>query len=431
MLDPIDVLSPALLRAEQEVRWAEALPHLLRTPFYRRRLASAGVAPGTIGSLAGLRYVPFTHKAELRAAAPLERTPHGLGEIESFFTSSGTSGEPTAYAWTAADTAVLREGGARAMRRIGVRTDDLALLVAPMGLPVMWYCMLQQFHAAGVGVVPVGVRPPDELLNALAAFPVSIVVTLPVVATRLFEFLQLRGSAEAERPRLRQVQCGGDFLSEARRARIEACWGAECVNLFGISELFGPIAGECEARAGMHLLADCVYCEVVDPATGEAVPDGETGVAVYTTLWSKGAPLLRYWSDDFVRLETTPCACGRASPRLHFEGRGADMLPLPERRVFAKRLEERVLVSPNVGSEYRLELMDGAHRPSARLVVEETPFGAPPIHELGDAVGDYIGMRPSIVALPPGSLPRDVPKPRRLVDLRTGATSTTLSTEAP
>ncbi len=407
-MDPDKEIPVDLTRAQEE-RFAAVWPHFSRSAFYKSKLALVDEVSG----LADLASLPFTTKEELRNALPMERAAVDRRDIAYYFASSGTTGVPTISVWSDHDTEILRTVAIRAMSSLGVGDEDTAMLVAPMGPSIMWFCMMQQFNAVGCGVYPVGTPPPEIILRALSELPISVAISLPSTFTRLADFLAAGGAPRPRWDNLRQLQCGGDVLTDARRRRIEEFWQAECFNLLGLSEVFGPIAYECRERTGLHLASDLVYVEVVDPETRQAVPTGQDGVAVYTTLWPKASPLLRYWSDDFVRLDMAPCACGRPGPRLTYLGRPLDMAWMGGRRVFAGEIEQIVLSYP-VGNEFALVLSDDG----VVLQVEAIPGHPIPVDALVDQVGETIGypVRPQV--MPPGALPRDVPKAIRIVDHR-------------
>jgi phenylacetate-CoA ligase len=296
------------------------------------------------------------------------------------------------------------------MKRIGVDKSDMAMTLTPQGMSVMSYCMVQQYSAIGAGVIPFGVGRPDEILDAIVDLPVSIVISLPIALARLAEYGVARRGAVAS-GRLRQLHCGGDFLSDAQRQRLETSWGVPCFNFYGLSEVFGPIAGECLYKNGMHFLHDYVYVEVLDPVTRVPVAEGQPGVAVYTTLWAKGSPVVRYWSDDYVRVDYAPCPCGDQSPRLHFIGRPLAMLENAGRRVFARELEEQILRF-SVSSEYALNVLASD---SAALTVEVLPDHDFDPVELRKCIEDLIGMKLELNLVNVGTLPRIAPKPQRII----------------
>lgn len=395
---------------QKNERFRAVSEHIACTPFYRAKLAQAGIDLTALGGMEDLPTLPFTTKDELRAVSPAERSPYALNELEFIFSSSGTSGTPTLYYWTRKDTAVLREVGGRFMSRVGVGEGDLVLVVAPLGLPVMGYCMVEQYNAAGAGVIVLGVQPPDVVLQYLADYPVSVLITLPVAATRLAEY------AAQYRPdlwpaiNLRQVHCGGDFLSEGRRQCIEQAWGARCYNFLGMSEIFGPFAGEGPEQDGLRLAGDYVHIEVIDPQTKQPVAPGRPGIAVYTTLWPKGAPLLRYWSDDFVTLEEPHDEASEA--RLRYLGRARDLATGGATTVFAQDIENVLLAHRAIGNEWQMVLdRDGP----ALVRVEVTTNDRLVLSEIEQTLGALLTRPVTVEAHPPGSLPRLNPKPDRLV----------------
>jgi phenylacetate-CoA ligase len=400
-----------LIRQRQQTLFQSVVDHFLRTPFYAGKLAPEGIDLRAIEGLDGLAGVPFTTKRELRDTAAADRSPCSMSQLEFIFSSSGTTGEPTTYYWTRNDTAVLREVGGRAMKRVGVSADDLTLVITPLGLPVMWYCMVQQYNAVNAGIMAPGIQSPDTLLTYLAEYPVTVLITLPVVASRLFEYARYYRPELLSAIHLRQIHCGGDFLSEARRRRLEKSWGARCYNFLGMSEILGPLAGEGPDQAGLQLDWANIYMEVIDPATKQPAAPGEPGVAVYTTLWPKGAPLLRYWSDDFVSAEEPTDLHGEPQLCLHYLGRSSDRLVNQGRSVFARDIEDCILAYP-VGDEWRLET--GGDGPA--ILSFECPSGAEfDTEALRDAVGALIGQPVDLEISLSGSFSRDEPKPARII----------------
>lgn len=399
-----------LIRQHQQERLAAVADHFHQTPFYRDKLNRAGLDLSDAHTLQALSQAPFTMKQELRDTPPDYRSPYSPQQLEYIFSSSGTTGSPTTYYWTREDTAVLREVGGRAMRRVGVGEGDLVLIVAPLGLPVMWYCMTQQYNAAGAGIIMPGIQPPAVLLNYLVDYPVTVLITLPVIASRLFEYARQFRPDLLSAIHLRQIHCGGDFLSEARRRRIERDWNVDCYNFLGMSEILGPLAGEGPARDGLHLAWEHILVEVIDPLSQQPAPPGRPGVAVYTTLWPKGAPLLRYWSDDYVAW-AAPGGDGVAGPRLRYVGRSSDCVLSDGRAVFAQDIEECVLAYP-VGDEWQLAV--DAHGPA--VLTLEHASGAPLD---GDALRADVSAlidRPVDLRISrPGAFSREAAKPNRLV----------------
>lgn len=397
-----------------EEKFAEIAHVFSRSAFYRQKIAQSRSGRAELRTLGQLKDVPFTAKQELRDT-PHTSKLYGLprGRVAYLFSSTGTTGMPTVYPWSREDTAVLSEISARAMGRVSVGADDLAVILAPFGMPVMWYCMMTQYASVDAGVVPLGLAQPDRILDIIRLHEPTLLASIPLAGTRLLEFLQAQYAIPFEH-NLRQFHCGGDFLSESRRRRIEACWKLECFDFYGLSEIMGPIAGECPMKNGLHLAADYVYLEVVDPITQQIVPEGQEGIAVFTSLWDKGAPMLRYWSDDFVILDSSPCACGRSSPRIFFQGRMSDSIVVHSERVFAYEIEDVLLAHESVGNEWQMRVAGTDPDPDMTLDIELAATHFDEAAAIEGRLQDLLGCRCRLHVVPPFHLSRTDLKPSRI-----------------
>jgi len=418
----VDFLSPSELQNLQETKLKALLPYIGEVPFYKKKFEATDVDVKKISHFTDLTKLPFTTKEELRLSAPMDRTLlKDSAGIAFFFSSSGTSGMRTLYPWSRKDIAVFDEVASRIMRRVDVKPGDIALVLAPFGIPAMGYYMVAQYLSAGAGVVPLGVASFVEIAKAFNAFPITMIATLPIVASRLSEFLAHKSKEIAFQKQLRQFHFGGDYLSNARRRRIEEHWKAECFDFYGLSEIFGPIAGECPEKDGLHLAADYVLTEVIDPDTQTPVNDGEVGVAVYTTLWNKGAPLLRFWSDDYVILTRERCRCGRTTPRIYYKGRPSNMLSIKGKRAFIKDIEETLLSHSEVGNEWGMKISGVLEQPEIAIYVERRPRTRIPVGVLRKIKGKLtaqLGIPVGVEDVPFATFPRKNLKPARISDIR-------------
>jgi phenylacetate-CoA ligase len=288
-------------------------------------------------------------------------------------------------------------------------------------MSAMGYYMTAQYLAAGAGVVPLGITSFANIAKAFETFPVTMVATLPIVASRLSEFLAYKSKEITFQKQLRQFHFGGDYLSNARRSRIEEYWKVDCFDFYGLSEIFGPIAGECPKKDGLHLAADYILTEVIDPETKRPVSNGEIGVAVYTTLWDKGAPLLRFWSDDYVIPTHERCRCGRTSPRIYYKGRPSNMLTIKGKRIFIKDIEETLLFHPEVGNEWGMKISGTLEQPEAILYIERRPqkrISAGVLRKVRHELSEQIGIPIEVEDVPFATFPRKNLKPARINDFR-------------
>lgn len=418
----VDFLSASELHYVQQTKWKAVLPHINEVPFYRKKFEAASVDIKEVRDLSDFTKLPFTTKEELRLSTPMDRTPlrDSVG-IAFFFSSSGTTGVRTSCPWSNIDIAVFNEVASRITRRVGVKSGDIALVLAPSGMSAMGYYMTSQYLAAGAGVVPLGVTTFTEITKAFRAFPITMMAAIPVVVSHLSEAVAHKPKETAFQNRLRQFHLGGDYLSNARRLRIEEYWKSDCFNFYGLSEIFGPIAGECSEKDGLHLAADYVLTEVIDPDTKAPVNDGQVGVAVYTTLWDKGAPLLRFWSDDYVVISHERCRCGRTSPRIFYKGRPSTMQTLQGKRIFAVDIEETLLAHPEFGNEWGMKISGTSKQLEIKAYIERKPqiqIDTELLKKIKHEFINQIGIPIDVEDVPFGTFPRRNLKTSRFYDVR-------------
>jgi phenylacetate-CoA ligase len=356
MSDP-ERLPLAERRALDEASYREQLRYLLdRSPFYRAKLAEAN----TRGGLDELPGLPLTEKAELKATTAPDN-PFGAHlcveprELVRIYSTSGTTGSPSYIPLTASDLDNWVTASARSYAASGIRPGDRVLTTYNAG-PFVAGAALDAFERVGVTHVPVGTGSSDRLLVAIEQLQPDAIVLTPSYAEYLLELADLRSSS------VRRVLVAGEpgGGEPAFRAKLEEGWGARVTEAMGIGDVGPSLWGECAEQAGMHLGAvGFVHVELIDPATGEAreLEDGAHGELVLSHLRHRAAPVLRFRTRDHVELWTSPCRCGRTSPRVRCIGRTDDMLivrgvnvfPSAVREVvssFAPDVSGRVLVKP-------------------------------------------------------------------------------------
>jgi len=220
-------------------------------------------------------------------------------DVLYWFSSSGSTGDPVVYPWTATD----QKTADATVRKVHAGLDPMpgatGFVIAPTGLPGMWYHMDRQLHSLGLATVFPGVGSPERILKLIEQLQPSLLISLPLVLSRLGELHALSGRAALSGGVL---FAGGDVLSPARRRRIEALWGVPLKNFYGLSEVFGPLADDPDGSGALVWQATEVFVEILDPVTRQPVGPGDTGVAVLTTLWDRPASLVRYWTGDCFRL---------------------------------------------------------------------------------------------------------------------------------
>lgn len=189
-----------------------------------------------------------------------------------------------------------------------ISSDDIGGVMAPVGTGVMAHTMLWEFSTVGAGYVNCPEPSPINMIEIIEKIPVTVIATRPNIASSIAYNPELCSIAQGSS--VKKLAVGGGFLSDARRKMIEVAWGAECFNCFGMSEMFGPMAAECREKNGLHYLDKYLMIELLDPISKMPVPEGQPGIAVYTSLWEKGFPLLRYWTDDLMIVDRSKCKCG-------------------------------------------------------------------------------------------------------------------------
>ena len=369
-----------MLEPEVEARpWAEPLAldedsyraqlaYLLeRSAFYRDKLAGAD----TTGGLTELAQLPLTEKDELRKTRTRDN-PFGThlctqpGEIVRIYSTSGTTGEPSYIPLTAGDLDSWITGSARSYAASGVRPGQRTVSTYNAG-PFVAGAALAAFDRIGLCHIPVGTGNTARLVEAIERLEPEVMVTTPSYAAHLAETHELQGSS-VERVLVAGEPGGGE---PAFRARLEAGWGAKVTEAMGIGDIGVSLWGECEEQDGMHLGArGFVHAELIEPATGAAIEleDGAAGELVLTHLQHRAAPLLRFRTRDHVRCRTSPCPCGRTSPRVRCIGRTDDMLIVRGVNVFPSAVREVVSAfAPDVSGQILV-------RPQAAGVKQEPPL---------------------------------------------------------
>jgi phenylacetate-CoA ligase len=369
MLEPeVEARPWAEQLALDDVSYRAQLAYLLeRSAFYREKLAGAE----TGGGLAEIARLPLTEKDELRATRTRDN-PFGTHlcaepqELVRIYSTSGTTGEPSYIPLTAVDLENWVTGSARSYAASGVRARQRIVSTYNAG-PFVAGAALAAFDRIGLIHIPVGTGNTARLVQAIERLEPEAVVTTPSYAAYLAENHELAGSSVA-RVLVAGEPGGGE---PAFRARLEAGWGAKVTEAMGIGDIGVSLWGECEQQNGMHLGArGFVHAELIEPDTGEALEleDGATGELVLTHLRHRAAPLLRFRTRDHVRFGTSPCPCGRTSPRVRCIGRTDDMLIVRGVNVFPSAIRDVVgAFAPEVSGQILI-------RPQGAGVKQEPPL---------------------------------------------------------
>ena len=402
----------------QQERLAEVLPYTLNAVFYKNKIQThlndiKGLDPFKL-----LSKYPFTYKQEIRSVSHTERTAVPQQEILGYFSSSGSTGEPSVYAWSTYDQEVYNVIAQRILLgQLGVGPGDVALLSVPFGMPFSGFGMMAEMQAVGATFIPFGLASLDKIARALIDYSVTILKINPIVASRLIRYIREQDPTILGKLRLRQIHLVGYPESPARHRRLEAEWGVKCYDVYGMSEI-GLVAGECHAGdGGQHLCADYILAEVVDPVSYQPVPLGDVGVGVYTTLWKKGSPLLRYWSGDYFSMKYETCSCGSYYPKLFIKGRDVDSAVLGGKRFFVSEIEDILFSDERIGNEFLVELFRKDGRDECLVKVEAQSLSSVRRY-IQEKLEDFLGVRVALKFLSHWPANQLAPKPVRIIDKR-------------
>ena len=423
MLDPEVETRPwaEQLALDDELYQAQLRYLLERSPFYRAKLAAAGLGSAAeAGGLAEIRDLPLTEKRELRettnAANPIgAHLCATRAEIVRIYSTTGTTGTPSYIPLTAGDLETWVRGSARSYAASGVAPGERIVSSYNAG-PFVAGAALAAFELIGLCHIPVGTGNSERLLTAIRLLEAEALVTTPSYAAYLGEWAAER---DIDLPALsvRRVLVAGEpgGGEPAFRAKLEQAWGAAVTEAMGIGDIGISLWGECEARDGMHLGArGFVHPELIDPESGAAVDlvDGASGELVLTHLRHRAAPLLRFRTRDHVEVRTSPCSCGRTGPRIRCVGRTDDMLIVRGVNVFPSAVREVVSgFAPAVSGNILVRpTRDGVKQEPPLPVVVELAEGATGDEQLGEAIRarlrSVLVVQTHVDLVPFGSLPR-------------------------
>ncbi|MDN3262162.1 phenylacetate--CoA ligase [Streptomyces sp. CSDS2] len=426
--DPLDAgerLGAEELRALQLERLRASLRHAYEhVPFYRESFDKAGVRPEDCRTLADLARFPFTTKADLRANYPYGMFAVPRERIRRLHASSGTTGQPTLVGYTDHDLSVWADLVARSLRAAGGRPGDVVHVAYGYGLFTGGLGAHYGAERLGCTVVPAsGGMTARQVRLILDLEPSVIMVTPSYMLTLLDEFE--RQGVDPRGTSLRVGVFGAEPWTEPMRREIEERFAIDAVDIYGLSEVIGPgVAQECaETKDGLHVWEDHFYPEIVDPVTGEVLPEGERGELVFTSLTKEAMPVVRYRTRDLTRLLPGTARVFRRMEKI--TGRSDDMVILRGVNLFPTQIEEIVLRTPGVAPHFQLRLTREGRLDALTVRAEARPDAPPEVRQAAArsivaAVKDGIGVSVRAEIVAPESLERSVGKIRRIVDLRSG-----------
>ncbi|MEM5451951.1 MULTISPECIES: phenylacetate--CoA ligase PaaK [Paraburkholderia] len=424
-LEPIEKASRDELAALQLERLKWSLNHAYEnSPVYRRKFDEAGVHPSQVQSLADLARFPFTTKKDLRDNYPFGMFAVPQDQISRIHASSGTTGKPTVVAYTARDIDTWANVVARSVRAAGARRGDKVHISYGYGLFTGGLGAHYGAERAGLTVIPFGGGQTEKQVQLIQDFRPDIIMVTPSYMLAIADEMERQGIDPATCS-LRIGIFGAEPWTNDMRRAIEQRMGITAVDIYGLSEVMGPgVASECaETKDGPTIWEDHFYPEIIDPETGEVLPDGELGELVFTSLTKEALPIVRYRTRDLTRLLPGTARTMRRMEKI--TGRSDDMLIIRGVNVFPTQIEELLLKQPALAPHYQIVLTKEGPMDVMSLNCEPCPETAPDYGALDAAskalaydIKALIGVTCKVNVLEVNGIERSVGKARRVIDKR-------------
>ncbi|MDN7908125.1 phenylacetate--CoA ligase [Burkholderia diffusa] len=426
-LEPIETASRDELTALQLERLKWSLRHAYdHSPVYRRKFDEAGVHPNDLKTLTDLSRFPFTTKSDLRDSYPFGMFAVPQDQISRIHASSGTTGKPTVVGYTAHDIDTWANLVARSIRAAGARRGDKVHVSYGYGLFTGGLGAHYGAERAGLTVIPFGGGQTEKQVQLIQDFRPDIIMVTPSYMLSIADEIERQGLDPAQSS-LRIGIFGAEPWTNDMRVAIEHRMGIDAVDIYGLSEVMGPgVASECvETKDGPTIWEDHFYPEIIDPDTGEVLPDGELGELVFTSLTKEALPIIRYRTRDLTRLLPGTARTMRRMEKI--TGRSDDMMIVRGVNVFPTQIEEQLLKQRALAPHYQIVLTKEGPLDVLTLNVEPCPETAPDtaaIHAAKQALAhdikSLIGVTALINVLPVNGIERSVGKARRVIDKRKG-----------
>lgn len=362
------------LQSERLVKMVSYVYH--NVPYYREKMQKAGVEPGDIRGLEDIEKLPFTTYEDLNKAYPFGLAAVPKSELVRVHASSGTTGKPKIAVYTRRDIDTWSECAARCLTMAGVTRDDVIQVGYGYGLFTGGLGAHYGAEYVGALVLPMSTGNTKKLIDMMIDCGATSIACTPSYLLHVAEDLQKAGLVD--KIKLKTAICGAEPWTNEMRASIEKQLGIKAYDIYGLTEILGPgVAADCDAHAGLHIWEDHFLPEILDPATLKAVPEGQSGELVITTLTKEGMPMIRYRTKDLTSLETSKCSCGRTMARIQrFKGRTDDMLIIRGVNVFPSQVEAALLTIDGTTPHYMIvvDRIDNADTFEVQVEVDERFF---------------------------------------------------------
>jgi phenylacetate-CoA ligase len=396
--------------------------------FYKKKFDAIGFLPEDCLALEDLRRLPFTTRHDLARAYPYEMFAVPLREVVRVHSSTGSPGNPIVMGYTARDLKNWAKLAARVLTAAGVDRDDVVQVTLSYGLLTSAFGLHYGVELLGASVIPTGPGGTARQVQIMRDYRTTVLISTPGYALIIADQLEKSGM-DAKDLFLKVGLLAGEPWTEEQRADIESRLLLTALDNYALSEAMGPgVAGECRQRLGMHLNEDHFLAEIIDPATGEVLPHGDTGELVLTTISREATPLVRFRTGDLTSLDVAPCPCGRTLARLsRIAGRADNVVVVKGINIFPERVGQILAAFSGEEPAYQLVLGQEGHLDflEVRIEVGEGLFfdkmtlQRELVHKLSHKLSQGIGVTPRVKLVEPHSIRRDQETSPLVVDLRT------------
>ncbi len=399
-----------------------------RVPFYKMKLDAAGVKPADIKGIEDLAKLPFTAKDDLRDNYPYGLFAVPMKDVIRIHASSGTTGKMTVVGYTRHDLDIWSEVMARTISMAGGTAEDIVHNAYGYGLFTGGLGIHYGTEKIGATVIPVSGGNSKRQIKIMQDFGATILACTPSYALSLAETL-MEEKADRKLIKLKAGIFGAEPWSETMRNEIEKAWGIDALDIYGMSEIIGPgVAAECMQKHGLHVFEDHFIPEIIDPKTGKALPDGQKGELVITTVTKEAIPLLRYRTKDITRIIPVACECGRVFKKIErLSGRTDDMLIIRGVNVFPSEIEMVIMKIEQVEPHYQIIVTRPEHgldELEVQVEVNEEIFSdeIKALEQLEKKIAHEIysvlGINVKVTLVEPKTIARSEGKAKRVIDKR-------------
>jgi phenylacetate-CoA ligase len=397
-----------------------------KVPFYKHKFDELGVKPSDIKTLKDVKKLPFTTSDDLRYNYPYGMLALPRDNVVRLHTSSGTTGKPKALFFSAKDINNSAQLIARCLVMTGTTRGDVLQNMMTYGLFTGALVMHYGAEKLGVLVIPAGPGNTDRQIALMQDFNTTAIHVTPSYALYLGAVLQKRGIDPREGLKLRRAYLGAEPYSEETRRKLEDMFGIDVYNSYGLTEMNGPGVGfECSEKKGMHIWEDMFLMEIINPETGEEVPEGEEGEIVFTTLQRDAMPILRYRTRDITSVLPGECKCGRTHQRIsRIIGRSDDMFIVKGVNIFPQQIEQVLMSVKGVDANYQI-VLEAYDEMTIRVEISRDLFDGNIEHlvelkaMITNRIRSTVLVKPEVELLEPGVLPVSEGKAKRVIDNRT------------